>query len=199
MVVVKQREQFLIGIDEAGRGPLAGPVVVGGVKIRSAVLAGLPPIRDSKKLTAKERENWFIWLKKENKNGNLFFAFSLAGHRLIDRRGIVYCLDLAVSRILQKIPVKQADKILLDGNLRAPAGYKNQQTIIRGDETEGAIALASIVAKVTRDRLMTRLDKKYPPYGFATHKGYATENHYLALLQYGRSAIHRRSFTRFLD
>ncbi len=190
---------YIIGIDEAGRGPLAGPVLLAAVKIKPNRLVDLPLDRDSKRLSVKERDHWFEIIKREAGQGNLDFVFTLAAATAIDQRGIVPCLSTATARVLCRLEATASDQILLDGNLRAPAEYLNQQTIIRGDETERVIALASIVAKVVRDRLMIRLDRHYPEYGFATHKGYATEEHYLALLRYGRSPIHRRSFTKFLD
>ncbi|MBI2100100.1 MAG: ribonuclease HII [Candidatus Vogelbacteria bacterium] len=198
--------KYLIGIDEAGRGPLCGPVAVGAVccskhqngKHRMFAIFGKKGIRDSKKLSPTRREEIFAEIKKLKKSGQLNFAVALVGHQIIDRRGIVTAIKIGIARCLKKIlqhPMLQEDcLVLLDGGLRAPSRYLNQRTIIRGDESETVIALASIVAKVSRDRFMVRLAKKYPIYGLEKHKGYGTKAHYRALKKIGHSPIHRLSF-----
>jgi len=115
--------------------------------------------------------------------------------RLIDRNGMGWALRTAVARVLAKLslPLNETS-ILLDGGLKAPANYINQKTIIRGDEKEWLIALASIIAKVKRDRFLVRLARKYPEYGFERHKGYGTKAHYEAIKRYGLCQIHRKSF-----
>ncbi len=191
-----QKTQFLIGIDEAGRGPLAGPVAVGAVRIPidfdEKLLVG---IRDSKQLTEGERDAWYEKLEVWEKTGKLFFAVGLASHRVIDEQGISQAIRAAIKNALRDI---EADpdlcEVLLDGGLRAPKSYLRQVTIIKGDEKVPIISLASIAAKVTRDRMMQKFAKKYPNYGFDVHKGYGTEKHREAIEAFGLCDIHRRTF-----
>ncbi len=188
----------IIGIDEAGRGPLAGPVAVGAVLIprgfNTALLSG---VRDSKQLTERKREEWYAQMLSWRRDGFLSFSVALVGAVHIDRAGIVSAINLALHRSLARLSADPASsRVLLDGGLRAPAHYEYQKTIIRGDESEEAIALASIAAKVTRDRHMRRLGVLYPEYAFAVHKGYGTPAHYRALKKHGISPVHRRSFLR---
>ena len=195
---MKKSPQFIIGIDEAGRGPLAGPVAVGAVMSKNwqhSVLGVLPKLKDSKKLSEKQREVWFEFLKQEKKKGNLNFAVSLVSEKIIDRQGIVAAIKIGIKNCLKKLKAKPLIvSVLLDGSLKAPPEFTNQKTIIRGDESEPIISLASIVAKVTRDKHMARVAKKYPGYGFEVHKGYGTKKHYKALKKLGISVIHRRSY-----
>lgn len=202
--------QYTIGIDEAGRGPLAGPVSVAAVVImsrhrldrllRSNLSTGRFDLgfglRDSKKLSGKKREEWFQWLK-EKKKGELNFAVSLVGKKIIDKQGIVPAVKIGIRRCLNRLKLNPDQcRVLLDGSLKAPKIYRNQKTIIRGDETVPIITLASIVAKVTRDRKMLRLAKNFPNYQFEIHKGYGTRAHYRALRKNGLSPLHRRSFLK---
>ncbi|OGF51446.1 ribonuclease HII [Candidatus Giovannonibacteria bacterium RIFCSPLOWO2_02_FULL_43_11b] len=180
--------KYIVGIDEAGRGPLAGPVTVAVVAILKNSKIKLPD-RDSKKLSAKKREEWFQFFKD---NPLLKYSVSSVSHSIIDKRGISYALRLAVRRSIEKLEFRPK-MILLDGSLFAPQEY-NQKTIIKGDEKIPIIAAASIVAKVTRDRKMVRLAKKYPKYGFEMHKGYGTLTHRVMLKKYGLCEIHRKSF-----
>ena len=197
---------YIVGVDEAGRGPLAGPVALGAVifktKDKSKLTRVFKKIRgkDSKKLTAREREEWFKIIKNEEKRGNLHFAVSFVGARIIDKKGIVFTIKTALGNSLEKIDVEpKITKRLLDGGLQAPQKYLNQKTIIKGDESELSISLASIVAKVSRDRKMVRLSQKYPIYGFDKHKGYGTKYHCEQILKYGLSYEHRATFlTRIL-
>lgn len=192
-------KKYIIGIDEAGRGPLAGPVTVGLVMAEAKFFSRLPLERDSKALSSKGRQDWYDKIDDEASKGNIFYTCIFINNKLIDQKGIVPSLALGIKRGLIKILAKPNEvEILLDGNLRAPEQFK-QKTIIGGDTKIRAIALASVVAKVERDQKMCRLAKKYPNYGFERHKGYATEEHYLALLQYGLCPIHRQTFCRFLD
>ncbi len=211
--------KYVIGVDEAGRGPLAGPVAVGAVKMACqsgeparATLAKfigratLPRLRDSKQLNEKQREIWFAVLKRAKLAGKLDFAVSLVSHRVIDKKGISFAIKLGIKRAISRLTVGQARlnlaskecRVLLDGGLKAPAEFINQKTIIRGDEKEPIISLASIVAKVTRDRHMARMAKKYPNYGFEKHKGYGTKKHLAAVRRQGVTPIHRTSFLHFL-
>ncbi len=189
--------RYIVGIDEAGRGPLAGPVAVGIVKIplkfNKKFFKG---IRDSKKLTSLGRELWFARALKTQKEGTLEFTVSLVSEKVIDRKGIIYAVRLGINRCLANLEVPNNSQIYLDGSLRAPEKFRHQLTVIKGDEKIPIISLASIVAKVTRDRKMIRLSQKYPKYNFHIHKGYGTRAHLRALKKYGPSPIHRQSYLR---
>jgi len=199
-----EKTKFLIGIDEAGRGPLAGPVAVGAVVVmlrsnlgRKRFDLGFGALRDSKQLSPARRETWFKWLKQARRKKKLNFAVSLVGEKIIDRRGIVPAIKIGIRRVLNKLNLSPTTcHILLDGGLCAPVKYKNQRTIIRGDRTVPIIMLASIAAKVRRDHRMIKLAKLYPHYDFEIHKGYGTKRHYGALRHYGLSPLHRRSFLK---
>jgi ribonuclease HII len=192
--------RVIIGIDEAGRGPLAGPVAIGAVLIPLKSRLSFKGIADSKALSKKEREVWFEKIRAWQKEEKLFYAISLISHRIIDKKGIVPALRLGITRSLKKLNINpHRVEVLLDGALRAPDSFPYQKTIIRGDEKIPAISLASIVAKVTRDRRMEKLGLQFPEYGFAKHKGYGTKNHQKRLKKYGISEIHRKSFLRNFD
>lgn len=185
--------RFDIGIDEAGRGPLAGPVAVGTVRVpENFDPIFFKHIRDSKKLSEKSREEWFAKARAHNLN----FVVSLVSERIIDRKGITYAIRLATKRCLKKVGAKPSDQIFLDGSLKAPKEFKNQKTIIGGDDKVALISMAAICAKVTRDKRMLRLAKKFPKYSFEIHKGYGTRAHYQALKKHGVSLVHRQSFLR---
>ena len=127
----------------------------------------------------------------------LNFVVISVGNKTVDKIGIVSALNLCVKKCLEKLILLPEDThIILDGSLYAPKIYKNQETIIRGDEKESLIAAASIVAKVSRDWYMSNLPEKYKVYGFEKHKGYGTKSHYAAIKEYGVSDIHRRSFLK---
>lgn len=199
----KTEQQYLIGIDEVGRGPLAGPVAVGAVCIyiehQNKVKKFFPIIKDSKKLTQKKREEWDKKIREAEKLGYLSFAVTFVSPGVIDKKGLSFAIRTALEKSLSAIghDVKNA-KVLLDGGLRAPAQYVNQETIIKGDEKELVIALASIVAKVARDTRMIALSKKLPEYGFERHKGYGTREHYKAIKKNGITKHHRKSFLKGL-
>lgn len=185
-----------LGVDEAGRGPLAGPVAVGIVAVESDfdINAAFPGLNDSKKLSEKKREMLYVLLREEIKKGTVRASVCFGSEKIIDTRGIAYAIRAALSRGVHSLaPSPLHTKVLLDGGLKAPPQY-DQSTIIRGDATEPVIMLASIAAKVVRDRLMVRLAKVHKGYGFETHKGYGTKAHYAAIHQLGLSAIHRRTF-----
>lgn len=189
----------VVGIDEAGRGPLAGPVSVACVAIRSdTVRKVFPKTRDSKKLSPKQRETWFAEICRLKKEGALSYAVKLVGARTIDAKGISFAIRHGILTALNIIDVPKNTHILLDGGLKAPEEYRHQKTIIRGDERELSIALASVVAKVTRDRYMVRIAKKYPVYGFEIHKGYGTSKHMRVLRKKGMAPVHRRTFCKLL-
>jgi ribonuclease HII len=190
----KVNTTFIIGIDEVGRGPLAGPVAVGALCATSRMLKKFRAIKESKQLSPAGREEWYARMM-DAVGDELFFAVSFVSAEIIDRKGIVFAIRLALTRSLKKLQVSpDSCTVLLDGGLHAPNEYVRQKTIIRGDANETVIAMASVVAKVLRDRRMVRLHKKYPEYGFAAHKGYGTKAHYRALKQHGPSTLHRRSF-----
>lgn len=180
------REYLIAGVDEAGRGPLAGPVIAAAVILDPRhPIAGLA---DSKKLTQKRREHLF----DEIRHHALAWAVARATVPEIDAINILQASLLAMQRAVGKLKISPV-KVLVDGN-RSPSFPCESQAIIKGDQTEPAISAASIVAKVLRDRLMLLLDRRYPQYGFAGHKGYPTASHVEALRQYGVSRVHRLSF-----
>ncbi len=198
--------QWFIGIDEAGRGALAGPVSVGAVlfpedfnwKEAFALVTkrGEAKLRDSKKLSAQQRDILFEYITT---HGRLRHASGLVSAETIDSIGIVNAAHEATSvaiSILGVVPLKT--KILLDAGLRAPGAWE-QESFVRGDENIPAIAFASIVAKVTRDRYMESVAVSYAAYGFEQHKGYGTSSHMSAVRREGLSDIHRRSFCRGLQ
>jgi ribonuclease HII len=191
-------KKFLLGIDEAGRGPLAGPVAVGVVVVPAAFnFALIEGVRDSKQMTELGREIWFERLRVLKQDAGVRYVVQFSSARFIDEWGIVLAVRGAVARALRALEVEpRHSHILLDGALRAPRRFMYQKTIIRGDETEPLIALASIAAKVRRDRLMRRLALRYPEYGFETHKGYGTKMHREALTRYGLCDIHRKTFCK---
>lgn len=233
--------KLIIGVDEAGRGPLAGPVTVGifvaEQKIQSWLLKNIFPrrrrvgaptktsgknfIRDSKKLSTKKREEIyqkFLELKKDPTSlkfrgaSKIDFSVSHISNKIIDKVGISKAVQIGIIECLKNLtpftscspsPInrrggKPEISVRLDGLLKAPEEFKNQKTIIKGDEKDVFIACASIVAKVSRDRLMCRLAKKYPKYGFEIHKGYGTLAHRHLIQKHGLSSIHRHSFCKNL-
>ena len=156
-------------------------------------------VRDSKKLSATAREKIFQSLAEAQVRSEISFAVSFSRARMIDRKGISFAIRHALAQSLKKLGIRANETlVLLDGALRAPSQFTRQKTIIKGDEKEAVIALASIVAKVSRDRKMIVFSRKYPQYGFEKHKGYGTKAHYRALKKNGPSAIHRRSFLKNL-
>jgi ribonuclease HII len=196
---MRQAAHITWGIDEAGRGPLAGPVSVAVFGMRQGFrLAGFPSGRDSKKMSEREREKWYEVLEMERAKGNVFFAHAFSSASVIDRKGIVHAINAAMAKCfaLLHARVDGRHRILLDGSLHAPERFVNQKTIIKGDEKEKVIACASIIAKVKRDRSMAVFSKKYPAYGFDAHKGYGTAAHRRAIAAHGLSPLHRASFCR---
>lgn len=189
-----------VGIDEAGRGPIAGPVAVGMVVLPAGFQDPFAEIRDgrnfkdSKKLSESRREEIFEKMKEMRKAGKIDFTVSMVEAKMIDERGITRAIAVAIARSLRRLQIGANNSFIhLDGRLSAPAEY-NQKTVTQGDTKHLEIALASIAAKVTRDRYMKDQAKKFPGYGFEIHKGYGTRAHYRALKKYGTSEIHRKSF-----
>ena len=195
---MKERVKHIVGIDEVGRGPLAGPVTICALAVRAEFdLSFFKGIRDSKKLSEKQRKEWLKKIKDKKVSGELHYFISSVGAEIIDRRGISWAVRRAIKNVIGKLPINPDEsEVLLDGSLKAPKNFKNQKTIIRGDEKIPIISASSIVAKVFRDKKMSRLHKRYPQYGFHIHKGYGTSAHYKALKKHGLSPIHRRSFLK---
>jgi ribonuclease HII len=200
--------KHVVGVDEVGRGPLAGPVGVGVVMVREDFdWALIPDVTDSKKLTEAKREEIFKVAWQLRKTGELNWSVSMVSAKQIDAKGIQWAIRQAMQRGLKRVteagPMAAAIgpasvRVLLDGGLKAPEQFVHQETIIKGDAKESTIGLASIVAKVTRDRYMERLasQNEYQVYDFATHKGYGTKAHRAAVLQYGLSPEHRASYCK---
>ena len=181
--------KFVCGVDEAGRGPLAGPVCAAAV-ILNEEIEGL---NDSKKLSEKKREALFDEIKEKS----VSFSIAFASVEEIEECNILNATYLAMNRAIEGLNIK-ADFALIDGN-RVPTGITVPcETVVKGDAKSCSVAAASILAKVTRDRLMLEEDKKYPEYNFKKHKGYGTKEHTDAILKYGMSPIHRPSFLKKL-
>ncbi|MCA3245305.1 MAG: ribonuclease HII [Azospirillum sp.] len=183
------------GVDEAGRGPLAGPVLAAALVFRDAklprTLEGL--IDDSKKLSAAARARAFDEIRAQKLVGTLDFAIAAASVAEIDARNILAATHLAMTRALARLRVRPAHA-LIDGN-RAPKGLALAHTcVVGGDARSLSIAAASICAKVVRDRIMARLDARYPHYGWASNKGYGAKAHIESLVVHGPSPHHRLSF-----
>jgi len=191
------KAKWLIGVDEAGRGPLAGPVAVGVVKVPVGFDWSLiPGVGDSKKISPKNREAIFRRAQELRHHQILDFAVGQVGSSVIDEKGIVYAINLAMARCIKRLELDPTScHIRLDGSLKAPSQF-SQETIIRGDSLEPAIGLASIVAKVTRDKYMERIARRYTQYDFEVHKGYGTKAHCEAIARYGKSPIHRVSYCK---
>ena len=178
--------QFVAGVDEAGRGPLAGPVYAAAVIFEKGTeIAG---INDSKKLSEKKRELLYDVIKEKA----LSYAIVSVNEKEIDEINILNASLKAFSLAVEKLD-KKPDYVLFDGN-RAPDMNIPFETVVKGDAKVQAIAAASILAKVERDRYITEMDKVYPAYGFARHKGYPTKEHKEAVAKYGPSPIHRLTF-----
>ena len=188
----------MVGIDEAGRGPLAGPVAVGVVCVPFDFDWSLiPGVGDSKKVSAKNREAVFRRAHTLRKSGLFTFAVVLVGPAVIDRLGITHAVAQGITKGLLTLKLNPDEvEVRLDGLLKAPPEYEAQSTIIKGDQKEKVIGLASILAKVTRDAYMVRIARNYPEYAFDVHKGYGTKLHQQAIFAHGLLSVHRRSFTR---
>jgi ribonuclease HII len=191
------KKHCLVGVDEAGRGPLAGPVSVGLVKVPVDFDWGLiEGVGDSKKLSPEKREALFRQAQDLRHHRQLDFAVAMVGSSTIDEKGIVFAIKLAMQRCIKRLKLDPATcHIRLDGSLQAPSQF-SQETIIKGDAKELAIGLASIVAKVTRDRYMHRIARQYFNYGFEQHMGYGTKAHRQAIATYGKCPIHRVSYCK---
>lgn len=183
----EQGYKVVAGVDEAGRGPLAGPVVACACVMLKPVL--FPGVNDSKQLSVKKRDELF---SKITSHPQIFYAVAFVSESLIDEINIYQATVKAMQEALQKLPV-QVDKALIDGLALKDFPILTEK-VIKGDSRCYSIALASIIAKCTRDKLMEEFDRQYPEYGFARHKGYGTKKHMEALKKFGPSPIHRKSF-----
>ena len=186
----------IIGIDEAGRGPLAGPVAVGAVLVPVDFDWGLiAGVGDSKKVSPKNREAIFGRAEHLRKQEAIQSAVSLVSAKTIDKIGITAAVRLGISRCLKRFAIDPKHvAVKLDGLLVAPAEFVYQETIIKGDAKEKSIGLASILAKVKRDRYMARIAPQFAPYNFHIHKGYGTKAHCVAIKAHGLCELHRASF-----
>lgn len=197
--------RFIVGVDEVGRGPLAGPVTVGAVaflaKYKTDTNVFLRGIKDSKKLSQKQRCEWIRAINE--RRTSIWCAVASVESKTIDNIGISRATMRAVGMCLRRLEVRlpigsrvSNFNILLDGNLYAPRTYINQRTIIRGDEKIPIISAASIIAKVHRDNIMRRYHRIFPEYRFDLHKGYGTRLHNKNIMQHGFCTIHRKTFCK---
>ena len=178
----------ICGVDEAGRGPLAGPVCAAAVILPEHLQ--IPGLTDSKKLTDKKRRELFPVIQEQA----IAYGIGLASEQEIDEINILQATFLAMRRALDQLSVRP-DLALIDGNRETDFGLP-VKTVVKGDSLSANIAAASILAKVTRDNIMIQLSEQYPEYGFEIHKGYGTKAHYAALTEHGASPVHRRSFLK---
>ena len=183
--------KLVCGVDEAGRGPLAGPVCAAAVILPPGLV--IPGLNDSKKLTDKKRRELYDVITAEA----VSYGIAFASEKEIDEINILQATFLAMARAMEKL-TPQPELALIDGNRAKDFGLP-VRTIVKGDSLSASIAAASILAKVTRDRLMEQYDEAYPQYGFAIHKGYGTKRHYEALREFGPSPIHRMTFLKKFD
>lgn len=179
----------IAGIDEAGRGPLAGPVVVAGVIMpQDSMIEG---VNDSKKVSEKKREKLYDLILEEA----ISYSVAIIGQDVIDEINILNATKQGLTKVVEELDVKP-NLILVDALTGIDTKGIPYDSIIKGDAKCYNIAAASIIAKVTRDRIMRQWDEIYPQYGFLAHKGYGTAKHIAAIKEYGLCPIHRRSFTK---
>jgi ribonuclease HII len=178
---------FVAGVDEAGRGPLAGPVVAAAVLVDKNAKINLAGINDSKKLTESQREKFFEILTN---NKNIKWGIGIVQEKIIDKINILEATKLAMLTALEDL---NCDFLLVDGNAKIYCATY-QKCIVAGDSKVFSIAAASIIAKVTRDKIMLKYHKKYPDYNFSENKGYGTKAHFAAIKKFGPCPIHRKSF-----
>ena len=180
--------ELICGVDEAGRGPLAGPVCAAAVILPRDI--EIPGLNDSKKLSDKRRRELFPVIQEQA----VAYGIAFASEQEIDEINILQATFLAMQRAMDQLPVKP-ELALIDGNRAKDFGIP-AKTVVKGDSLSASIAAASILAKVTRDNLMAELAETYPQYGFEIHKGYGTKAHYAALREFGAYPIHRQSFLK---
>ena len=181
----------ICGVDEAGRGPLCGPVFAAACILPDGLY--IEGLNDSKKLTEKKREKLFDIIKNEA----VAYSIASADVEEINEMNILEADLLAMRRAIDGLGVK-ADFAIIDGNIARDFQFP-ARAVVKGDSKSMSIAAAAVLAKVARDRLCLELDREYPQYGIAKHKGYGTKEHKEALRKYGPSPIHRKKFIRFLD
>lgn len=194
----KEGYHLICGIDEAGRGPLAGPVVVGAVVMKRDSM--LEWVNDSKKVTEKRRELLYDYITQQA----IAWGVGIVSEDEIDRVNILNAtkegLHIAMGQIIEKLQNRKPDIVIVDALKEIDTYGVPYESIIKGDATCYSISCASIIAKVTRDRIMKEWDEVYPQYGFAKHKGYGTASHIAAIKEYGPCKIHRKSFiTHFVN
>ncbi len=183
--------ELIAGVDEAGRGPLAGPVVVAAVIL--SYKKQINGLYDSKLLTPNAREKIYYEILRNV----VSFGIGVSGERCVDQKGIMKALFSAARTAAKKLS-PQPDIVLFDGNHKIPGLHLGQMNIVKGDRKSACVAAASIIAKVTRDRMMKAYASEFPAYGFEWHKGYGTPAHYEILRKIGPSPLHRMSFLRNL-
>jgi ribonuclease HII len=184
----KEGYKTIAGVDEAGRGPLAGPVVAAACILPQNYL--IPFVNDSKKLSAEQRNELYQRITEDT---SISWASAVIDVEEIDRINILRASLKAMRHAIAKLSVKP-ELVLVDGNMKPISGFP-ERTLIKGDQLSLSIAASSIIAKVTRDRIMIEFGAKWPEWGFERHKGYATEEHLQVLNKKGPLSIHRRSFT----
>lgn len=180
--------KLICGVDEAGRGPLAGPVCAAAVILPPHI--DLPGLNDSKKLTDKRRRELYPLIKE----AAIAYGIGFASHEEIDEINILQATYLAMERAVAQLAVVP-EQLLVDGNRAKDFGIPTR-TVVKGDSLSASIAAASVLAKVTRDDVMLQAAEEYPQYGFEIHKGYGTKAHYEALAAFGACPIHRRTFLK---
>jgi ribonuclease HII len=185
--LLKNTNSIIAGVDEAGRGAIAGPVVAAAVILTSDVPIDI--LKDSKTLTKEKRRDAFDIIMATTP----YIGIGVLSHRYIDRINILQATMIAMKNAILQLK-KKPGLVLIDGNKAPELKNYNLETIIKGDQKIPAISAASIIAKVTRDTIMEKADIKFPEYGFKIHKGYGTKTHYDALFKIGASPIHRLSF-----
>jgi len=196
----KKVDKALVGIDEVGRGPLAGPVAVCAVVVKRRLPRDFfVELKNSKALSERSRDVWYKQALLAKRKRLIDFIVSFSNARYIDRYGISTAVHICIARALRRLKISpENSRILLDGSIYAPRRFFDQKTIIKGDERVSVIALASVIAKVRRDRRMRRYARQFPEYGFEKHVGYGTKEHYKAIRRHGLCPLHRRSFLKGL-
>jgi len=195
----RQGYSFVVGLDEVGRGPLAGPVCAAAVcfvvtkQTAAAKLKVFDGLKDSKKLSVKQREQWYEILTT---HPDIKWGVGLLSAKVIDRINILEATKLAMKKALENLNVA-TEYLLIDGNFLLEDLSISQKAVVRGDSKIVSCAAASIIAKVTRDRLMVRYHQQHPQYGFNAHKGYGTRRHIAAIKKHGACRLHRRTFAPF--
>ena len=192
----KKGYKLVAGLDEAGRGPLAGPVVAAAVIFNfkfpnKFLIKQFPMIKDSKKMTVKQREATYEFLTN---HPDIKWGVGIVSEKVIDKINILEATKLAMKKAVGGVSDTPPDFLLLDGNFKLENINLPQKSIIKGDSKVFSISADSIIAKVTRDRIMQKYHKKYPEYNFLKHKGYGTKAHFASLQKFGPCKIHRKSF-----